>query len=443
MGGAERSEPPIPVENPASGPSQSDASFSREELVSLVAELRAALAVANERIAALEKLLEESRRAGKRQAAPFSKAGPKGNPARPGRKSGKDHGRHGHRMAPTSWDHERGATLPGACPRCGGEVVEDTEPAYQFQTEVPEPRPEVTRFRVHRGHCRGCGRALQGRHPEQSSDALGAAASQLGPRARALAVWYHYGLGLSFAKTAQAMGYLGVKVTRSGLCGASLSIAGALAPTHEAIKTTIAQAASVTMDESGWRIGGWHAWGWAAASEAVTLYEVAWGRGFDQAKSLVPEGYRDVIVRDGWSAYHRYESASHQSCLAHLLRRAHEMRIDNPKEEREVPLIVSLVLHKALDARGESARRRRQVVTECSEVIEVLASKEHPYDPNHRLVAHLAAEHERGALFTFLTHPGVEATNWLGKQAIRPAVVSRKVWGGNRTETGRSPRAAS
>ena len=30
----------------------------------------------------------------------------------------------------------------------------------------------------------------------------------------------------------------------------------------------------------------------------------------------------------------------------------------------------------------------------------------------------------------------VQATNWPAEQAIRPAVVNRKVWGGNRTEAG-------
>ena len=35
--------------------------------------------------------------------------------------------------------------------------------------------------------------------------------------------------------------------------------------------------------------------------------------------------------------------------------------------------------------------------------------------------------------FWFLIQPGVEATNWRAEQAIRPAVVNRKVWGGNRT----------
>ena len=39
-------------------------------------------------------------------------------------------------------------------------------------------------------------------------------------------------------------------------------------------------------------------------------------------------------------------------------------------------------------------------------------------------------------LFTFLEEPGLDATNWRAEQAIRPAVVNRKVWGGSRTQTG-------
>ena len=39
----------------------------------------------------------------------------------------------------------------------------------------------------------------------------------------------------------------------------------------------------------------------------------------------------------------------------------------------------------------------------------------------------------RGFLLSFLGRPGVEATNWRAEQAVRPAVVNRKVCGGNRT----------
>ena len=56
-------------------------------------------------------------------------------------------------------------------------------------------------------------------------------------------------------------------------------------------------------------------------------------------------------------------------------------------------------------------------------------------DPaNRRLAAHL--RRERDAMFTFLYCPGLEATNFRAEQAIRPMVITRKVWGGNRTEQG-------
>ena len=56
------------------------------------------------------------------------------------------------------------------------------------------------------------------------------------------------------------------------------------------------------------------------------------------------------------------------------------------------------------------------------------------YPPNRRLLDHLANEREQ--LFTFLRVPGVQATNWRAEQAIRPAVVCRKAWGGNATWAG-------
>jgi hypothetical protein len=41
-------------------------------------------------------------------------------------------------------------------------------------------------FQIAIGRCQHCGRRLQGRHPRQTSDALGAAAHQIGPQALAL-----------------------------------------------------------------------------------------------------------------------------------------------------------------------------------------------------------------------------------------------------------------
>lgn len=173
------------------------------QLSDQVAEREARIAERDARIAELQKALGESRRSAKRQAAPFSKGKPSDEPARPGRKKGDAHGRHGHRMAPARADRELDADLPTCCPHCGGADVAHERNEDQWQVDLPEVRPSTTRFKVAVGRCRSCGKRVQGRHPEQASDALGAAGSQVGPVSKAWAAWLHYGLSLSFAKCAR------------------------------------------------------------------------------------------------------------------------------------------------------------------------------------------------------------------------------------------------
>jgi hypothetical protein len=76
------------------------------------------------RLAALEARLAEAARAGKRQAAPFSKGPPKANPKTPGRKPGADYGTQASRAIPAEIDETLEAPLPGHCD-CGGTIVPD------------------------------------------------------------------------------------------------------------------------------------------------------------------------------------------------------------------------------------------------------------------------------------------------------------------------------
>jgi transposase len=180
------------------------------DLAKQVAELTA-------QVAELTRKLEKATRAGKRQAAPFRKGAPKPDPKMPGRKSGDAHGTHGHRpLPPGSVAECHQAPLPDACPHCSGPVVE-TGTAEQFQTEIPR-QPLIRQFTVHLGHCGACGRRVQGRHPLQTSDARGAAASQIGPDAQAAVALLHTQAGLSHGKVAAVFGALfGITLTR-GAC---------------------------------------------------------------------------------------------------------------------------------------------------------------------------------------------------------------------------------
>lgn len=432
----------------------------------------------NERLVAenvrLRSELEAARRAGKRQAAPFSKDDPKKDPAKSGRKSGAEYGTKAHRLVPDHVDEEIPVPLPDACPCCQGELEFEDE-VDQYQEDVVWVPAHVRRYRVSRGRCRSCGRRVQGRHPDQTSDAIGAAGSQIGPRAVAIAAQLNKELGVPMGKAARILGLMGVSVTAGGLYQALGRLAAAAAPTCEALEIAVRGSAAVAADETGWRVAGRRRWLWVFVGDDATVYLIAAGRGYEQAASVLGEDFNGVLERDGWAPYRRFQDAEHQTCLAHLLRRCGELIADSVAGQAKIPHAVRRLLLDALVVRDAHAdlltpngsdviegtcleisddqallpapaegddrddRQDRQAhldaqIMRLNAEIDTLIARNPTHAPNRKLIKHLASEREH--LLTFLTTPGVAATNWRAEQAIRPAVVNRKNWGGNRTDHG-------
>jgi len=391
--------------------------------------------------ARLRGLLEQTRRAGKRQAAPFSKGAPKRQPRRPGRRPGRAYGRHARRSVPTHVDEVITVPLPAHCPHCAG-VVEPVGIAPQYQTELPPVRPHVTRFDVHVGRCCHCRRRVQGRHPRQSSDAVGAAASQLGPRALALAADLNKGLGLSFGKVRRLFQtFFGITVSRAGVCRALHRVARVAQPTYAALGQWMrTHALVVTADETGWKVGGHLQWLWVVVTAQVTLYAIQRGRGFEEAARLLGADFTGTIVRDGWGPYRCFEHATHQTCLGHLLRRCHELLETAVRGAARFPHAVKALLQDGLALRDRHAQGDLSPhgFAIARGRLEARADRLFSWQPidedNRKFAAHLARERE--AVFTFLYQPQVPATNWAAEQAIRPAVPTRKLCGGNRTWRG-------
>jgi transposase len=405
--------------------------------------LEAENAQLKERVRKLEGQLEAAQRAAKRQAAPFSrgKRQPSGRP--PGRRSGEQHGRHAHRQAPERVDDELFAELPEGCPDCGGELEECEEGWEQYQEELPVVRALVIRVSGKWARCRGCRRRVRGRHPRQTSEATGAAAAQVGPRALAFACSLHKEHGLSVRKTTATMRELGIRLSPGGLVQAMARIGDRCVPTYGALVEAVRQSAVVVGDETGWHVNGDSAWLWIMTSELVTVYGIREGRGFEEAASLLGAGFGGVLVRDGWAVYPKFVEAEHQTCLAHLLRRCREMCEVTWGRGREVPNLVTGILKDALALRD---RHQAGEVSDCElpvavvelevRVRRLLGRPAIAHPGNRRLLKHLGRE--RDHLFTFLHHPelDVPATNWRAEQGIRPAVMIRKTWGGNATWSG-------
>ena len=391
--------------------------------------------------ARLRASVSEAQRASKRQAAPFSKGPPKANPKRPGRKPGKAYGIKARRPVPDHFDESYEA-LVEACPYCASEDLEETEVVEQYEEDLPPVTPRIRRFRVHVGRCSHCGRRVQGRHPLQTSDAIGAANVHLGPRAVTLAADLNKRIGTSFGKVRAILrGAFSLNVTRGGISQALDRVAKTLSPTYDALVEKVQSAPVVAADETGWKVAGHLQWLWVFVTEEVTVYRIMDGRGYAEACVVLGADFDGTLLRDGWSPYRRFEKATHQTCIGgHIIRRCKENLETAKQGAARLPHAILRILGRSLHLRDHwidhlptPHGRATQVGIIAASMDRLLAWKPTD-DENRKLVKHL--RNERDALFTFLKDPSVPASNWWGEQAIRPAVVTRKIWGGNRTDNG-------
>lgn len=394
----------------------------------------------------LLQLLEAERRAGKRQAAPFSKGALKKKPKKSGRKPGADYGNKGHRPPPPPADIDETyeAPLPDVCPDCGGPVHE-TDIQQQYQVEIP-PKPLHRQFNIHIGWCDTCQCRLQGRHPLQTSDALGAAASQLGPDAQAAVVELNKNAGLSHGKVAAVFANLfGIKLTRGGSAHVVLRAGRRCQPIYEAICRSVRRSTCVVPDETGWRVGGLLAWLHGFVARRATAYIIDPTRSHAPAERLLGLNYNGTLIHDGWAPYDRFVNARHQQCNRHILRRCDEMLQTATRAAVTFPRRVAALLRQGLALRdrhaaGEISSHGLSVARgQLQRALEdaVYPSKTNP--ANERLAQHLWQHINE--FFTFLSVPGLDATNWRAELAMRFGVILRKVWGGSRTWAGAQAQA--
>jgi transposase len=407
-------------------------------------ELEARVRALEEQVRLLTAALEDARRAGKRQAAPFRKGKTVEKPKKPGRKAGEDYGKHARRVVseeevPIDEHHE--APLPPECPNCRSTKVEPSaEPGEQFQTEIV-CRTVRRRFVIHRGRCLDCGAAVEGRHRLQTSTATGAAGEQLGATAHAVMSVLNKQLGLSHGKIA----WLFEKVFRLKIARAtsarSIERTGRRCEAaYDQIRRDVRASEQVTPDETGWRVGGGKAWLHVFVSKRATCYEVDPTRSVAPAERLLGLGWSGWLVHDGWSVYDWFTGAIHQQCNAHLLNRCRGLLDVARRGEARFPRALKALLQQGLATRDRyeqgkiSGHGLRVAAGQLTAALGRLVGGRFTHDGNRRL-ANFVNRH-LAEVFAYLRHPGMDATNYRGEQAVRPAVVNRKVWGGNRTWLG-------
>lgn len=398
-----------------------------------------------EEIDKLRKGLEAAQRAARRQAAPFSRGKRKKNAKAPGRKPGAKYGKQQNRPIPDHVDEEIIVAAPEKCPECGGPLTLERMDE-QYQEEIVR-RTFVRRFHIPVCRCACCQQRVQGRHPLQTSDALGAAAVQVGPEALTLGVLMNKAQGLPHADAAAILKQgFGLQMSRSGLCRAIQRVARKAESTWHALRDAARRSELAHMDETGWKVDAQLRWLWAVATEQITYCEILPGRGFVQAAGILGADYAGWLIHDGWRIYYKFLKAAHQSCVAHLIRRCRDMVEVATPVAAGFPLAVKALLEQGLSLRDRYLEQKISLhglwtaTGRLEAKLDRLLARNYREPANRRLAKHLL--HERPYLFTFLYCPGlVDATNNLAERVMRTLVMIRKNWGGNRTENGASAQA--
>ncbi|HUE99183.1 MAG TPA: IS66 family transposase [Anaerolineales bacterium] len=394
-----------------------------------------------QRVQQQQEELEYLKRIGKRQATPFARRHWVERLRRPGRKAGK--GRFTHRELPQVVKiHETKEAKLHGCPACGSRL-KAIRKQEQFVTDIPVVEVKTTHFVTYSGYCTACHKRVRSQHPEQTSLATGAAGVMVGPRAKALAADLKHRLGVSYGKVSEVLNdAFGLQVSRSGWCQADQKLARTARPVYEELLEAIRQCSVVNADETGWRIGTLSAWLWVFTHPEVTVYTIRANRSSDVVLDMLGTHFSGVLTSDGHLAYddRRLSDWLKQQCLSHLLRDLKEMNETKTGRALHFARQATRLLQEALALKREKPTLTSRTFSQRARSLEVrldllIDSQRRLSDRDNARFAKRLRKH-RPHLLRFLYVDDLEATNNLAERMLRPAVITRKTNGCNRTKHG-------
>ena len=413
-----------------------------------IAELEAQLAQAQAIIQKMQKQLERLqaevealRRAGKRQATPFARRKWVASPKKPGRKAGQ--GKFARREKPAMEHVQQTRVTPlEGCPECGG-CLSAMREHEQFVADIPVIQPVITRYVSFSGYCTHCHKRVRSQHPEQTSPASGAAGVLVGPRAKALAADLKHRLGASYAKVSEALNdAFGLRVTRSGWCQADQRLAKTARPVYQELLEVIRQCSVVHADETGWRIGTLSAWLWVFTNQEASVYAIRDNRSSDVVIDILGQEFKGILVSDCFVAYDEKRLADwlKQKCVGHLLRDLHEMQESKSGRAVRFAQELTAVLQAALALKAEKPGLEAAAFSQQAQALEdrldtLIAPQRRLKDADNARFAKRLRKH-RPHLLRFLYVGELDPTNNQAERMLRPAVISRKTNGCNRTLSG-------
>jgi transposase len=319
---------------------------------------------------------------------------------------------------------------PVAACDCGGAVAVQGKPVRHQVFDIPPVVPEVNEYRLYSGLCAQCGRGHRAALPP------GVPSGQIGPRALALigvlGTRFHLTQGKIRDLLAQT---LGLDFSVGAISQAHGKVAAALkAPVAEAAASLV-DAPVLHLDETRYPREGSANWVWGAVQPKLAVFSILPSRARYVAQDLIGAQPKGVVVSDRYAVYDYVDASQRQVCWAHLIRdfRRISERAGLPGRIGQRLLGLGYLMFRWRERGRASAAEFDPIVRRVRKALEQ-GHAQQCCTRTANTCANLLKQWP--ALWGFLTHPGVEATNNAAEQALRGIVLKRKISGPTRSRRG-------
>lgn len=346
------------------------------------------------------------------------------------------HDKHERALIPTEQCQDMVPCVPSRCRRCGKELIgRDPEPLRHQVWELPEIQPIVTEYQQHRLTC-SCGCSTCGALPP------GVPPGQAGPRLIAFAGLLMACFRQSKRRAAQ---FLSMILNQPASAGWMVLLqnraAEAVEPAYQELAGQLPAQPVLHIDESPTKEGSAKAWVWTFVAATFTLFRCRTSRAADVAQELLGEDFGGVVQCDRARMYWGFGRFGRlQWCWAHL-KRDFQALIDDPCQTKKrlghdlmKPTDQLFALWKRIRDGTISRRRFRRLMQPIRQRVDNLLLRGYcnalTYNFCKELVEH--GEH----LWTFIDVDGVGPTNNPAEQALRHAVIWRKLSFGTQSKSG-------
>lgn len=423
------------------------ASISNKDWEETPASVRELVLSLIERVEKLEEkirdLEEEKNRNSKNSSNPPSSDGPAVLP-NPKKKKGKRKkgGQPGHagrtrKLVPIEEVDEVFDIKPEICDECGQAL--DGEDPFPYRHQVAEIPPVITtvqEFRLHSLSCPACGHDTRAKLPQ------GVPQGAFGPRLQAMSSLLTGHYHLSKRNVVEILeDFFRVPISLGSISALERRTSKAIASAVEKARDYVKEQAQAHMDETGWYEENKRFWMWVASVPFVTVFLIRKSRGAKVVKEMIGEKFAGIINSDRWSAYNWLPISSRQLCWAHL-KRDFQAFIDrgggSAKLGKKIKTQMDLIFKWWKEVKGGSMsfadfqRKMKPVQKKIGEFLREGASC------THKKTAGTCRDilKREEALWTFVYKEGIEPTNNIAEQKVRPGVLWRKVSFGTQSDAG-------